>query len=124
MERLTTELDYCDRFCENNKTKCPIYSHCANREMYARLKEYEDLDEQGKLLKLPCKVGDTLFHVGTNPMRIREFKVFGIDILAESVIISTEEEICFEIEHIGKTFFLTRKDAEKALEKLKGGAEK
>lgn len=28
---------------------------------YFKLKEYEDLEEQGRLLKLPCKVGDTVY---------------------------------------------------------------
>jgi len=26
-----------------------------------KLKEYEDLEEQGRLIKLPCKVGDTIW---------------------------------------------------------------
>lgn len=28
-----------------------------------RLAEYEDLEEQGRLLRLPCKVGDTIYEV-------------------------------------------------------------
>lgn len=31
--------------------------------VYRRLKEYEDLEEQGRLFKLPCKVGDTIWYV-------------------------------------------------------------
>ena len=31
--------------------------------VYRKLKDYEDLEEQGKLIKLPCKVGDTVYHV-------------------------------------------------------------
>lgn len=34
--------------------------------VYRKLKEYEDLEEQGLLLRLPCKVGDVLyFHIMT-----------------------------------------------------------
>lgn len=29
--------------------------------VYRKLKEYEDLEEQGRLIKLPCKVGDTVW---------------------------------------------------------------
>lgn len=29
--------------------------------VYRRLKDYEDLEEQGRLVKLPCKVGDKIF---------------------------------------------------------------
>lgn len=28
---------------------------------YRRLAEYEDLEEQGRIIKLPCKVGDTVY---------------------------------------------------------------
>ena len=30
-------------------------------EYLRKLKDYEDLEEQGKLIKLPCKVGDTVY---------------------------------------------------------------
>lgn len=29
--------------------------------VYRKLKEYEDLEEQGRLIKFPCKVGDTVW---------------------------------------------------------------
>ena len=31
--------------------------------VYRKLKDYEDAEEQGLLLRLPCKVGDTLYRV-------------------------------------------------------------
>ena len=34
-------------------------------EAFDKLAHYEDLEEQGLLLKLPCKVGDTIYSVGT-----------------------------------------------------------
>lgn len=34
-------------------------------ELKRELKSYKDLEEQGLLLKLPCKVGDTVYIVGT-----------------------------------------------------------
>lgn len=33
----------------------------AMADLRERLKEYEDLEEQGRLIKLPCKVGDTVY---------------------------------------------------------------
>lgn len=59
--------------------KCPEeceYSTCSMEEGYQcqhqcegdvinRLTEYEDLEEQGLLLKLPCKVGYIVYVVGT-----------------------------------------------------------
>ena len=34
-------------------------------ELYWKLKEYEDAEEQGLLLRLPCEVGDTVFAITT-----------------------------------------------------------
>ena len=33
---------------------------------YKKLAEYEDLEEQGLLLRLPCKVGDTVYVIAPN----------------------------------------------------------
>lgn len=32
-------------------------------KVYFKLKDYEDAEEQGLLLRLPCKVGDTIYEV-------------------------------------------------------------
>lgn len=37
--------------------------------VYRKLKEYEDLEEQGRLVKLPCKVGDVVYVV-TSPFNV------------------------------------------------------
>ncbi len=39
------------------------YSKVNYHELTKRLGEYEDLEEQGKLLKLPCAVGDTVYAI-------------------------------------------------------------
>ena len=39
-----------------NDEMCKVTQHLAEK-----LAEYEDLEEQGLLLKLPCKVGDTIY---------------------------------------------------------------
>lgn len=36
------------------------------REVLNKLKKYEDLEEQGRLLELPCKVGDTVWSIDYN----------------------------------------------------------
>ena len=55
MERLT-----------NSGTK-EAKSDVTIREVLDKLAEYEDLEEQGKLLKLPCVVGDTLYTFNSLP---------------------------------------------------------
>ena len=66
MERLTEKSKsgmvwFIDR--ENNDTRlepCEMDSQ-HSRLAIQKLAEYEDLEEQGLLLKLPCKVGDTVY---------------------------------------------------------------
>lgn len=63
MERLTFEGNFCDiamcqetpggSFCEDGM--------CSQRKVWERLKHYEDMEEQGRLVVLPCKVGDTIY---------------------------------------------------------------
>lgn len=45
-----------------------------------KLAEYEDLEEQGKLLKLPCAVGDTVYEVQRLRKRIQPYKIIAIKI--------------------------------------------
>lgn len=37
------------------------YSKANYNKILTKLGEYEDLEEQGRLIKLPCKVGDTVY---------------------------------------------------------------
>lgn len=92
-----------------------------------KLADYEDLEEQGRLLKLPCKVGDTVYAIGFNNNK---------PIIYESVVLSiliTEKEIAFNVKvnefginsqlnqsMFGKTVFLTKSEAEAKLEELRG----
>ena len=39
-----------------------------------KLKEYEDLEEQGLLLRLPCKVGDALYRINKGAKEIDKSK--------------------------------------------------
>lgn len=75
-------------------------------------------DEDGRLVVLPCKVGDTVYFALLG--RIIEKQVFSIVSFSNSTRIycdGTSEY--FRPEDIGKTFFLTREEAEAALEAMK-----
>lgn len=101
---------YCKRGC-HDEGGCT--NGCKVPKMYCELAKYEDLEEQGLLLRLPCKVGDKVWGIiryffrdrNQNPYEICECK-FELSMLKE----------------IGKTIFLTKKEAEAALAE-KGGAE-
>ena len=85
-------------------------------DIYFRLKEYEDAEEQGLLVRLPCAIGSIVWEVsniGTN-----EWEVVDFDIRNEQITLSRWSGQYFEpdISEFGKTIFLTRQEAEKALE--------
>ncbi|MCI8585534.1 MAG: hypothetical protein HFI92_06485 [Lachnospiraceae bacterium] len=72
------------------------------RQMLNRLTEYEDLEEKGKLLRLPCAIGDKVYMI--------------YQFLGEGAWEIEEHRIRLEdLQLIGKTVFLTREEAEAAL---------
>lgn len=116
MERLTY------RCYMSNKA----YSDYERREIVERLAEYEELEVQGLLLKLPCKVGSTLYQPFHSD--IIEYKVTGVlcfDIIRNEWMLEISYEandvwyktIC-ELESVGKIIFLTREEAEQALKEV------
>lgn len=78
----------------------------------------------------PVKVGTTVYVISRyygGEWRIFECKVYDITIFESNMFIAMYgvNNFCFSenIEQIGKAVFISREEAEKALEKLKGGAE-
>ena len=83
-----------------------------------RIRDLAEADKDGRVVVLPCKVGDTVYFALLG--RIIEKQVFSIVSFSNSTRIycdGTSEY--FRPEDIGKTFFLTREAAEKALEAMK-----
>lgn len=83
-----------------------------------RMKELAEADKNGCVIIVPCKVGDTVYFALLG--KIIEKQVFSIVAFSNSTRIycgGTSEY--FRPEDIGKTFFLTREEAEKALEAMK-----
>lgn len=78
-----------------------------------KLAKYEDAEEQGLLLRLPCKVGDTVYKLGY-PVRLDKKGNFKTTTAWKEVYESKFE--CSMVEDFSKTIFLTREEAEKALE--------
>lgn len=95
-------------------------------DLYMRLKVYEDAEEQGRLIVLPCAVGDMLYAVTRNV--ISKFSVEHFEIYDSGVWVSWKvidgfyghfRMDGFPASSIGKTVFLSREEAEKALEGMK-----
>lgn len=86
-----------------------------------RLRELAEADKDGRVVVLPCKVGDTVYFALIG--RIIEKQVFSIVSFSNSTRIycgGTSEY--FRPEDIGKTFFLTREEAERAMQEMEGRA--
>ena len=75
----------------------------ANRE----LAEYKDLERQGNLIRLPCKMGDTVYMIYNHSKNRRIIEEIKIDMffLMQAVMEG----------RFGKTMFLTEEEAKEAL---------
>ena len=103
--------------------------------VYEKLKSYEDAEEAGLLIKLPCKVGDTVYFIDRfidwkSPSYerrsiARDGYVKAIKFSSRPTKITVEYEDLrsrgrckgadYHASSIGKTLFLTREEAEAAM---------
>lgn len=108
---------------------CTIIGECGGID---RLRELAKADKDGRVVVLPpCKVGDTVW-VTRNPWTgkllkkpldayVNGMKMYShglyVNLLFDTRKINGTRD--YEINHIGKTVFLTREEADKALEAMK-----
>lgn len=96
-------------------------THSTFEKVFNRLAEYEDMEEQGLLVRLPCKVGEPIYYIiddcelsgccGTKRMckgceyrnLFVEEDVFRLCLLTDKGVLRSE-------------YYATREEAEKALE--------
>ena len=122
MERLTDNigLKACDS-CE----KCEHLCDAAEKAI-EKLKDYEDKKENGLLVRLPCRVGATLYEPGRK--QISEYKVKSVQVGLFAIWIEwdIEKGICLSridgvnADEIRKTVFLTKTEAEAKLKEMEG----
>ena len=112
-----------------------VRTRCSNAEYwlqaYFKLKEYEDLEEQGLLLKLPCKVGTKVYAFLPSDNHFTECQINKIEIKP-----TIYGKMCYFIEptshrgclyryfenDFGKTVFITQGEAEAKLKEKRGVA--
>lgn len=89
------------------------------------LKCYKDAEEQGLLLRLPCKVGDTVYHTVIPPgkLEVLPFEVRKIKILISengSCAIDLVHDSCSSLrgDIFGERVFLSKEEAEQSLKKF------
>lgn len=91
-----------------------------------RLRELAEADKDGRVVVLPCKVGQRVFALMDTDKHISECEIKRIGMGNEIGFIGLEpigargREYGVALNGFGKTVFLTREEAEKALEERKG----
>lgn len=92
-----------------------------------RLANREQSEEQGLLLRLPCKVGDTLYCITPYvkepiitahvlQMNIKQF--YNKRIILRIDVMNKMGESCYFLDDIGKKIFLSREEAEAKLKEM------
>lgn len=111
------------KFCENAREDCPTFE-----DIYEKLATYEDLEEQGRLVKLPCKVGDTVYFAHHDRVISSEVLSAKYHAEAENHGVFIRERLTIDVEgvsaeidfdDIGKTVFLTKSEAEAKLKEMR-----
>ena len=153
MERLTREMTFEEEytflkkeakelFDKEEKESEPPERHCVVRRALRCIKKlvaevepykaYKDLEEQGLLLRLPCKVGDIVYSINHNekhevtPVIVVEikFSATGLTNKPYTKIICSDSDLrtkgCKEYngDDFGKAIFLTQEEAEQKLKEM------
>lgn len=102
----------------------------AMADLREKLKKYEDLEEQGRLVKLPCNRGDTIYFIKSAfsmahfPIEAKITGICGVDcdndVMYSSITEYNKIDRRFKGSDIGKTVFLTKSEAEEKLKELRG----
>lgn len=142
MERLTDRNADGNYFYPKCFEKCDGFGasrKCDNCEITTsiceKLGKYEDLEEQGRLVKLPCKVGDTVWDNDFGRPCAYTITAFSFGECEEYICKPvTTKEVVFYYENssgsitgsfaesaIGKSVFLNKYEAEAKLKELRGG---
>ncbi len=130
--RLTAKDRVCDQALflrpngdKNEAWSAPFIKQSEVHAVLDKLAAYEDAEEQGRLVVLPCKVGDALFVTDEGTIlpavRMVEYVAWHNGrVIIRAVNSRTGIDYYCSAKDFGKTVFLTREEAEAA---LKGGHE-
>lgn len=114
------DCDLCCEYCKATEEGNENCRECAIRKCFNKLGTYEDLDEQGRLIQIPCEVGDTVYvkmqFGGYAEAEVRDYSYF---LSCGFCVVVTSDK--FNKQHIPFTEFgktVTRESAEAALEEM------
>ena len=149
MERLTIDevIEHCNKTCDmaekiakargyelKSIESKQFWEHYKVRAWLKELKQYKNLEEQGLLLRLPCKVGDTVYCIyerytkcSENEQEFDEYSCQGCECLecdshkelyAQSQKAYSLYWIVSNLKRFGKTVFLTQAEADQKLKEM------
>ncbi len=147
MERLTERsaignyfYPKCFEKCDGNGSSEKCNDCEITTSICEKLGKYEDLEEQGRLLKLPCKIGDDVYYVPSEVNyklnilnrhsennKVYRQKVEDFVLTRHGWYLECDQDVKYGTGHIltdvsfCKTWFLTKTEAEAKLNELRGG---
>ena len=96
-----------------------------NNTPISRLVELAEADKDGRCVVLPCKVGDVVYGFHNNRQTILPMVAKWIETNADGWTVAAQYAPMapkfFQFSDFGKTVFLTREEAEKAMEGMENG---
>lgn len=108
--------DSVENYMKANCIKC-AEEHEQLAEWLEELKSYKDAKEHGLLVRLPCKVGDTVYDIVGRPLKIVEHKVDAFHIDKKGFHLQIINGV-LEKKQEAKVYF-SREEAEKKMEERK-----
>lgn len=115
---------HADFFDINNPMRVACIKSAEDCEQLAewleKSKEYQHLEEQGRLVKLPCKVRDTIYGLHKAMVCELDTETIGISKTPSGEILYLIDGWELDKGDFGKTVFLTREKAEAKLKELRG----
>ncbi len=129
-KKLSEELRHCldgdgCKDCSNYQSESRLTCPGLLQKAYEAVKRYEEMEEQGKLIKLPFTTGDEAWVIDEN--KTFRCKVINIEICNQRAFAVVEKNMIYEenigyiripIANFGKTVFLSKEAAEKALKEM------
>lgn len=97
------------------------------QEIIDKLAEYENAEEDGLLVRLPCKVGDRIWHL-EKMINSGEWRLYGKETIVTDIYLNAKRPPLFKVTNLygtlklsdfGKTVFLTKEAAEAALKETR-----
>ena len=126
MERLTEKQssgydlkamngEWCNKYCEQQRVE--TCNECVIYQAIQKLAEYENAEEQGLLLRLPCPIDTTVYNITWWDDVQEKVKVDGKTFYrtVHKHKVSKSTFSLLDIYNFGKTVFLTKAEAEQKL---------